>query len=222
MAFLETPRFPDDIAYGTSGGPRFRTSITQLGSGFEIRNAHWEIPIFEYNVAYGIRRLEQLYTLMVFFSAVKGRAHGFRFKDFSDFRTVSPAAGNTPSNTDMNLAAWNSSSLAPVTGDGATTQFQLAKAYTQGALTSYRKISKPVSGTILIAVAGTPQTEGPNYTVDYTTGKITFSSAPAASAALTWGGEFDVPCRFASDILETNMDSYESGSAVATVAEIRL
>ena len=37
MAFHEI-RFPDDIAYGASGGPEFATTIVTMASGFEQRN----------------------------------------------------------------------------------------------------------------------------------------------------------------------------------------
>ena len=58
------------------------------------------------------------------------------------------------------------------TGDGTTTEFSLANA--------------PVYyESEVIYVAGTAQTRGTDYTIDYVTGKITFATAPALDAAIT-------------------------------------
>ena len=41
MAFMETPRFPDDIAQGSVGGPGYSTDVTVMFSGHEARNINW-------------------------------------------------------------------------------------------------------------------------------------------------------------------------------------
>ena len=40
MTFHET-RFPDDIAYGVSGGPAYSTSVVSTAFGYEQRNMNW-------------------------------------------------------------------------------------------------------------------------------------------------------------------------------------
>jgi uncharacterized protein (TIGR02217 family) len=55
---------------------------------------------------------------------------------------------------------------------------------------------KPVSGTVSIADADGTVSPA-EYTVDYTTGLVTFSVTPTGSP--TWGGEFDIPMRFSGD-----------------------
>ena len=40
MSFAEV-RFPDDISYGSSGGPEYSTDIVETQSGHEQRNANW-------------------------------------------------------------------------------------------------------------------------------------------------------------------------------------
>ena len=41
MSFIETPRFPDDIAYGAQGGPMYSTDVVATASGYEKRNQNW-------------------------------------------------------------------------------------------------------------------------------------------------------------------------------------
>jgi len=210
MAFIESPRFPDDIAYGSKAGVIYRTSVSVQANGYEKRNIYWSQGRHKYDVAYTVRNADQLSLLINFFHSTYGRAHGFRFKDFSDFHTNSvPYYGDggspsaPPTKDDQEFAL----------GDGAETEFQLIKKYISGTFETERAIYKPVAGTVLIAVDGVLQTESTNYTIDYTTGIVTFISPPAGAASLTWGGEFDVPVRFESDEIETNLEFYLHGSA---------
>lgn len=54
MAFIET-RFPDDISYGSGGGPEYLTDIVITESGHEKRNIGWAAPRGRYNVAHGVK-----------------------------------------------------------------------------------------------------------------------------------------------------------------------
>ncbi len=80
MAFHEV-RFPDNISRGARGGPERRTQIVALSSGDEERNASWANSRRRYDVSYGVRRADDLATVVAFFEARNGRLHGFRFKD---------------------------------------------------------------------------------------------------------------------------------------------
>jgi uncharacterized protein (TIGR02217 family) len=203
-------QFPDDIAYGTSGGPGFKTDIVQVDSGAEERVARWSHARHRYNVAYGTRRHDQLSTLIDFYHAREGAANGFRFKDYHDFTTAANHR-DTPTDTDQVLG----------TGDGTTVAFQLVKRYSSGFQTYVRTIEKPVFGTTVIAIDGTPQPSG--WTVDTTTGIVTFAVAPALNEALTDGCEFDVPVRFeesTDDWLAMDYDDYSFGSAAPGLIEL--
>ena len=59
MAFHEV-LFPDAISRGARGGPERRTQIVELASGAEERNASWVNSRRRYDVAYGIRRADDL------------------------------------------------------------------------------------------------------------------------------------------------------------------
>ena len=197
MAFHEV-RFPDDISRGARGGPERRTQIVELASGDEERNASWANSRRRYDVAYGIRRADDLAAVVAFFEARNGRLHGFRFKDWGDHKSCLPSG--TPSPADQMIG----------TGDGATTAFQLAKRYSSGAQSWTRAIAKPVAGTVTIALNGAPQPSG--WTVATTTGLVTFAAPPVAGVAVTAGFAFDVPVRFDSDALDVTLDLERLGS----------
>ncbi|ODM43025.1 DUF2460 domain-containing protein [Cereibacter johrii] len=197
MAFHEI-RFPDNISRGARGGPERRTQIVELASGAEERNASWANSRRRYDVAYGIRRADDLAAVVAFFEARSGRLYGFRFKDWADFKSCLPS--QLPGPTDQLIG----------TGDGSTTQFQLTKRYSSGAQSWTRGITKPVAGTVTIALNGVPQASG--WSVSPATGLVTFATAPAAGVALTAGFDFDVPVRFDTDTLDITLDLERLGS----------
>lgn len=64
-------------------------------------------------------------------------------------------------------------------GDGSTTTFQFQISRSNGVRTVYKDILHPKSGTVgTIKVNSVTKTETTDYTVTYTTGIVTFSSAP--------------------------------------------
>ncbi|MGE0252402.1 MAG: DUF2460 domain-containing protein [Dongiaceae bacterium] len=175
MAFHEV-QFPNDIAYGATGGPEFATSVVATASGFEQRNINWSSARGRWDVASGLKKQTQLDTLVAFFRARKGRAHGFRFKDWTDYKTTAQALG---------------------TGNGTITTFQLIRTYSSGGATDVRTITKPVAGTVKVYLAGVQQMSG--WSVNTTTGVITFTTAPGNNVAVSADYEFDVPVRFDTD-----------------------
>jgi len=188
MAFIEV-QFPADISYGSSGGPEYSTDIVETLGGFEQRNANWSASRAVFNVAHGIKTQTQLNALIAFFRARHGRADGFRFKDWTDYSATAQAIG---------------------TGNGSNHTFQLVKTYTSGSVTETRIIAKPVSGTVNIYWNGVLQNSG--WSVDTTTGIVTFSSAPGNGVAVTADFEFDVPARFDTDRLSATLEAYGASS----------
>ena len=41
MSSFHEVRFPDNVAYGATGGPEFATTVVATGSGHEKRNVNW-------------------------------------------------------------------------------------------------------------------------------------------------------------------------------------
>jgi len=207
MSFHEV-RFPDAISRGARGGPERRTQVVELASGDEERNASWANSRRRYDVAYGIRRADDLAAVVAFFEARNGRLHGFRFKDWGDHKSCLPSG--TPSPLDQPLG----------TGDGVRTTFLLLKRYASGPQAWTRTITKPVAGTVRVALGGTEQLSG--WSVDTATGLVTFGAAPAAGVPVTAGFEFDTPVRFDTDTLDVTLDLERLGSiASIPLLEIR-
>lgn len=177
MAFLETPRFPDRIGYTSAGGPTFSTDVVQIASGAEVRNANWSTELMRYDVAHAAKTQSELDELMAFFRSRRGRAEGFRFKDFADY-----------------AATTSNGLLGAGVGTGYPT-YQLYKRYTTGAVTHDRKIVKPVTATVYRNAAPvTAGTGAGNIALDTTTGIVTFVSdntqpitaiTPGASTSIT-------------------------------------
>jgi len=207
MAFHEV-RFPTSIAFHSSGGPERKTEVVTLGSGYEERNGVWSASRRRYDVGYGVRSLDDIHTVLAFFEARGGRLYGFRFKDFSDFKSCTPGAAVTPLDQ------------AVATGDGNTKSFALTKTYSSGPASFTRPIAKPVAGTVRLALAGAEQS---GFTVDTAGGLVTFATAPPLGAAVTAGFEFDVPVRFDSDTLSINLAAFRAGEIPSIpLVEIRL
>ena len=209
MSFHEV-RFPDTLSVGTSGGAGFSTDILTLASGFEKRNVNWSMARRQYAISLLGRNPSEIAEVISFFHARQGRGYGFRLKDPADWHSGANVTA-TPANTDQQLG----------TGTGSLTTFQLVKRYTSGPTTHIRTIKKPVSGTVLIALNGVNQTTG--WTVDTTTGIVTFTTAPANGVLVTAGFAFDVPVRFDTDVLTGTFESpiYQSFNDLPVV-EVRL
>ena len=197
MAFHEV-QFPVNIGRGARGGPKRKTQVVTLASGDEERNASWANSRRRYDVSYGLRRADDLAQVVAFFEARNGMLYGFRFKDWSDYKSCLPS--ELPSSADQHI------------GNGASgrTQRQLRKRYTSSLWGVYRDITKPVAGTVLVEVNGTPMASG--WSVDETTGMLTFASAPADGATIRAGFEFDVPVRFDTDTLDVTLDFERLGT----------
>lgn len=200
MTAFHEVRFPDDIAYGSSGGPEYSTDVIITASGFEQRNINWQDARAVYNVAHGVKTQEQLSVLISFFRARKGRAYGFRFKDWSDYKVTHQEIG---------------------VSDGVSTIFQLTKIYESGGVKEIRPVHKIVDNSVDIYVDNILKTS--EVTVNYNNGEIVFAKPPAISAIITASFEFDVPVRFGTDRLSASLEAYGVNSWLnIPLVEVRL
>ena len=176
-------QFPTDIAYGATGGPEFFTDVITSSSGFEKRNINWYHARNRYNLAPAIRTKEQLDYLFKFFRLSHGRAIGFRFKDWADYKIENQQIG---------------------VGDGDKTEFQLIKTYALDSYEVSRKISKPILETIKIYI----NNRSSEAIIDQATGIIKFKEPPEEGVVIKAEGEFDVAVRFDTDYLVTSIENY--------------
>lgn len=210
MAFHEI-RFPANLSFGSVGGPERRTEVVTLANGFEERNTPWAHSRRRYEAGAGLRTLDDVEALIGFFEARNGRMHGFRWKDWSDFKSCPPS--QTPSHLDQTIGF----------GDGKTLVFGLTKTYRSGEQTYTRRIQKPVAGSVLVAVARDPKIETLEFTVDHETGEVHFVVPPDIDVPVSAGFEFDVPVRFDTDLIMTSVSSFQAGEIPdVPIVEIRL
>lgn len=148
MSFIEV-RFPDDISYGSSFGPGWQTDVVRISSGHERRNQKWSESVYRGDVAYGVKSKQQMLNMISFFQEMRGRKHGFRFKDWQDFEAVDE----------------------PLSPDGSPT-VQLTKRYGAGFNDFIRVITKPVDGAVTLKRGGV---DYGTFTLDATTGVITLT-----------------------------------------------
>lgn len=182
IAAFHDVRFPTDVSYGSSGGPGFKTNVFELASGHEQRNVEWSIARAMYDASYGVKTREQMEDVLDFFYARRGRAYGFRYKDWMDFQLIRQEIG--------------------VAGSGS---LQIFKRYEP--LTSFaydRAISKIVPDTITLWANGIQR--NPNL-VDISTGLVDTSGL--TNEIIEIECEFDVPVRFDTDNIAITHDDFE-------------
>lgn len=186
MASFVEVQFPTDISMGAKGSPEFKTTVVVTANRAEQRVAQWDQPLRKYDIGLGMRTKAQAQACQAFFYARQGKAIGFRFKDWLDYEIT----------------------VAEDTVELTALTFQIVKRYTSGGVTMIRNITKPVTGTVRVWNAGVEVLAG--WTVDTTTGIITFGADPAYTPSVLC--EFDVPVRFDTDefpFIYTGIDWYD-------------
>lgn len=204
-------RFPSALSFGSVGGPERRTEIVALTNGFEERNTPWAHSRRRYDAGVGLRSLDDIEALIGFFEARQGQLCGFRWKDWSDFKSCEPSSD--PAFNDQIIAY----------GDGVQTDFQLAKNYRSGQEVYTRPIRKPVVGSVRVGVQGSELTEGVHFKVDADLGLIQINHPPEEGVEITAGFEFDVPVRFDTDRIQSSVSSFQAGEIPSVpIVEIRV
>lgn len=183
--FLEE-RINDNSRIGTSFELAYDVINTTTGSGGSFGQAFHPYEVLRASLEFGgsSRDFARDY-LLDFYRRSNGTLGGFRVKNHLDFSTN--GATGTPTSTDQ------------ICLETATTNvFQIIKWYgTQGDTTQARRnLYKPVTGSVMVSDNDITIVSG--FTVDYTNGQITFSSAP--SGTVKAGCLYDVPMRFESDL----------------------
>ena len=154
--------------YWATGGPLFNTLIAQGGGGQERRNQNWSIPLAKFNIANGIRTLDEAAATLEFWYMARGRLNGFRAKNWRDYAaTVSVGRMGTGS-----------------VGDGYPTK-QMYKRYGSGLFILDRPIFKPVASNPapILYKNAIALTAGVDYTLATETGIATYASTNTKNIA---------------------------------------
>ncbi|MFG1350274.1 TIGR02217 family protein [Xanthobacter autotrophicus] len=213
MAAFHEILFPLEVALGASGGPERVTEVVTTASGREERNTRQADSRRRWDAGYGVKSLAALADVVTFFEERRGRLYGFRWRDRLDHSSAPPGHAVTP--LDQVIGA----------GDGTRATFALTKTYGGLHAPYARAVTKPVAGSVRVAVNGVERIEGTHFFLDATRGEITFAAAavPASSALVSAGFTFDVPVRFDTDFLEVNLTAFAAGDIPRIpVIEIRV
>lgn len=193
-------RLLDRVAYGSEFGHSYKTRIEELRSGVERRNAEWDLPLASCSLIFQNIDEDDHHIVIAAHHACKGMLIGLRVKDWSDYKAINEPIGF---------------------GTGAQETYQLTKTYTFGALSTAKKISKPVQGQVSVFADGSPVTPD---SIDYTTGIVTLTAT--SGQEITWTGEYDLPMRFDSDEISFSADNRSGGKLILNtdvqLVELRL
>lgn len=156
----------------------WKTLKQEFVSGKEMSVALMTYPNRRYSLAYEVLRAgaeAELQTLEGFFNARQGSHDTFLYDDPDDNAVTDQSFG---------------------TGNGTQTVFYLAR--TRGGFT---EPVQALNGAPVIKVAGVTKATPADYSIS-ATGAVTFTSAPANGAALTWTGSYYWRCKFLQDAAE--------------------
>lgn len=202
----------DDVSFPLAMGreavvsPGFSTAVVTTASGHEQRNADWASARIRYDVGPGVRSEADVATLIAFFRARRGAAKGFRFRDPTDYS--SNGMTGTPGALDVLLGV----------GDGVRTGFDLFKIYGAGADAEVRPVTRPAAASVLVSVGGVAVATG----WSLVGGRVVFAVAPVVGVEVRAGFLFDVPVRFAADVLEVSVGTWRAGEVVSVgLVEVR-
>lgn len=168
MSFLETPRFPENVALELVGGPGYSTDVVTVRAGYESRNENWSQARHRLVLTHQGILQAQHDALLDHFHAVGGRAHAFRVKNWFDYQLTAANSGLVGRHGSVQVGAFGVGHGVPV--------YQIRKRYSRGALARIRDIVKPVATPTVYrngvaAVVGIGASE---IAIDTTTGLVTF------------------------------------------------
>ncbi|QJA43167.1 hypothetical protein [Phaeobacter phage MD18] len=186
-------RFPEDVSWGSRGGPVYKTQVFTSHRGYEKRNVDWSQPMMQFNAAYGIKTDAHIMDVLNFFNARQGRLFGFRYKNWCNYRIKEGVIA---------------------TGDGYSKRLPLWKFYGFAGSRHYKRLRKIVRGSVSgVQVGVEPVVEGVDFRIDYDAGEIVFNDPvgygiPVRAINL----EFDEPVRFEEDSVENVIEQYNNNA----------
>jgi uncharacterized protein (TIGR02217 family) len=181
--------------------PGLTVSRSSSGKVF-TNNSHSQGTLF-YDIKYPTQGYSEATIKAVkdLYRAVRGGTGSFLFRDFDpDFSVIE--AGQIG------------------VGDGAETAFQIIKSWTVGSTTSSRTVTRPDASTLTVYNNGSP-VGGGNYSLDDTTGIITFNVAPGIGEVITVDVTFNIRCRFAGDYESVGITHWLEAMRPITLEEVK-
>ena len=187
-------RMDPRIVYDSTVSHEYSTAIVPVPSGDEYRKQFWATGRRKWTISKQMLDNDAMASLVTFFRGRRGRAYGFRIRDWSFYKV-----------TDIPLPI--------MTGTGGLNA-QLQYTYDDPINPETICITKPVlvsdvnnditqpawnySPDITLKNGGVAWDSAGNWTLDRTTGLLTYA-ADQTDSTITWSGSFDFPARFDSD-----------------------
>lgn len=208
---------PVQVRFGSAIATRFGVQQLFTASGYRKANQIWSSPLRTLSLTYKLT-VQDTYAILETFNALGGPFDTFLARDWSDWHTATTddmrnegLAGAT--HLDAPLMNPN---LDPVSnlGDGTTTVFQCYKRYEKGAGAALNERIRHPSDDANFQVGIDGVAQGSGFTLNETTGEVTFDVAPSGSpdAVLTWGGQFYRAVHFANDDIEQVLSTLKTSS----------
>lgn len=165
--FLEE-RLDGGIQYGSSWTDDYSVNIVNTSGGQEYRELLHVFPIRKFDVTFMMDNVNMWQNLVNVYHRAHGKYAGFRARCLDEYTSN---INGTSAPTAVDQTAYRISAGV----------YQLRKYYgTEKAAGtvgySYRNIKKPVSGTVLVALNGVVPTAAGAWSVNTTTGIVTFGS----------------------------------------------
>lgn len=176
---MTIPIFPalPGLTWPVKRTPIWKTLTQESLSGKETRIPVYTFPRYRWSVSFEFLRViagdVEFQTLLGFLNSLSGGAQPFYYSDPNDHSVTLQPFG---------------------TGDGVTTSFQLVRSY--GGFVE--PVQSVVASGLAVFVNGTPTAAS----FISSSGVVTFASAPAAAATITWTGTFNWLCRMDNDSQE--------------------
>jgi uncharacterized protein (TIGR02217 family) len=159
----------------------WKTLVSQAESGREVRVALRSLPLFEWDLPYGVLRPADQAQFWGFYNQCYGGYDTFLFDDKADDFAQGQQLG---------------------IGDGTTTQFQLVRSY--GGLFVEPRLDIQQTPAPNIYLNGVLQSSG--YSISYfNSGIVTFTTAPASGVVITADFYFYWRVRFKEDQLAIDL-----------------
>jgi len=198
MDFLNQ-RLPLQVELGAQLHDDDDIEIVTSDGGFETRNARASQSLRQFDISFPAARAGDAVqeAVKALYKVARKSLRTWRFRDFTDYQLDGEVIGE---------------------GDGSTTSFQITQAWTIDGFTEGRAITRPVD-PVQIFKNGALQSTG--YAVDYDTGIVTFTAAPANGVKIAVTGEFDIPARFDSVRTVTALDGRLKHIETMTIKEVR-
>lgn len=204
-------------AGGATGGPEYANTVARNpGTGVRKVNVTRYDPQQVWDFHTDLLEPTALDYFLEFWGGGFGSAYGFRVVVISDFFVIDEVIGT--GNASQTVFPLYRTYLRPgashsylrriikpvvrtLLGGGGVVIYE-PNGTTPRVIPSLRGIGRGVPA-FTVKLNGTPTSA---YTIDNTTGKITFSSAPGAGVVVSWSGEYDTPMAFMQNSFQLKPD----------------